>query len=940
MREDVRIYEAFRSMAKCFNSIYYINLKRNAFFAPAQTEAAANSYANEGNYEEMINVLCTAIVHDSDRELYREMLSISHMKKRLKEQGYQEFEYRSLMPDGNYHWLRNQVILAEQDEKGEPFKATLFTTDIEETKNREFLLAQKRRQAEEMLEVEQVRIQLLADFSDAIICTYDTGRDYMQTLLNVLHSDGMVEHRSIERHHLTEEWKEIVHPDDYPMVMEILTMGKYLGQEMEARIRLEGESEYRWYKINSKGVYREGTLRQVILVLKDIDDLKMNQESARTYEELCNFAVQNHYELLSLVDIPQKKYEIYAVTGKMWDMLPMQGNFEEAGRELFGRETFKSLKKSSVIAGYDLDDIVREVEKASGGIYETVLQIDQNDGGLSYKKMECQLLPHDSGKMVMLISDVTEQYRKEEQLREARLAAEAASEAKSRFLSNMSHDIRTPMNAIIGMTAIAQANVGNEEKLKDCFGKITSSSHYLLSLINDVLDMSKIESGKMMLSENAFSMAEFLENLIAIIYPQAKAAGLDFELYTKNILHEKVRGDALRLNQVILNILSNALKFTPAGGRIEFRMEEVRASQPGYARFTIEVTDNGRGMSSAFISNVFVPFAREHDSIANKIQGTGLGMSIAKNILDIMGGSISVQSAPGKGTAFFVDFELRIQEEQTDYERYRDIRVLVVDDEQEVCCRVTECLNYAGMHAGWEKSGEDAVRAAKETYASGGRYDVVLLDWKMPEMDGMETARRLRCIVPEETPILVLTAYDWSEIIDEAREAGIDAFLPKPFFLSAFCTVLDTFYRKIEEEGQRRMLPESFCYEGKRFLLAEDNELNAEILVELLGMQGAGVDVAANGMEAVKKFYEMPQYYYDAVFMDIQMPLMNGYDAARTIRKFTDREDATTVPVIAMTANAFAEDIEKALAAGMNTHVCKPVDMNLLSAALIRLTKD
>lgn len=936
MGEDIRIYEAFSSMAKCFNSIYYINLEDNSFFAPAQTEAAANSYANEGDYEELIAVLSTAIIYPQDQQLYQDMLSVSHLKQMLRETGYQEFEYRSLMPDGTYHWLRNQVILSENGTGGKPVKATLFTTDINETKIREFMLDQKKRQAEDMLEVEQARIRLLADSSDALVCTYDTKLDFMQTLVNVTLPDGTVEHHSVERHNLRTAWKEIIHPQEYSMVMDILTAGKYLGEDVEARIRPEGTDTYRWHKISSKGVFRDNHLRRVLLVMTDINDLKMNQESARTYEELCNFAVQNHYELLSLINITSETYKIYAVNGKMWKNIPRQGFYDDATNCLFQKNAFESLRKTSFHHLKNLQCIIEEIKRAANGIYNAVFPVDEKDSIL-YKKLECQLLPHDPGKMVMLVSDVTERYRKEDELREARKAAEDASEAKSRFLSNMSHDIRTPMNAIMGMTAIAEANINSPDRLKDCLGKITSSSHYLLSLINDVLDMSRIESGRMTLTESDFSIAELIENLMAMIFPQAKACGQSFELYTKNIIHEKVRGDILRINQVIINILSNAVKFTPAGGCIELDMEEVRSLSPGYARYIIRVTDTGRGMSPEFIENVFEPFSREQDSIANCIQGTGLGMSIAKNIVDIMGGSISVQSKPEEGTTFCVDFELHLQDEQTDYERYQDIRVLVIDDEKDVCCRVSDCLNQAGMHTEWELSGKAAVKTAKETYKAGGRYDVILLDWKMPDMDGVETAHCLRAIVAEDTPILMLTAYDWSEISEEAVKAGIDAFLPKPFFLSAFCTVLDTCYHKIHKEGQHKMLLPEFEYQGKCFLVAEDNELNAEILVELLAMQGAKADVAVNGMEVVERFSQMPEYTYDAIFMDIQMPVMNGYQATEAIRKLKSHKDAQTVPILAMTANAFAEDFERALAAGMNTHICKPVDMNLLGVALSRL---
>ena len=519
--------------------------------------------------------------------------------------------------------------------------------------------------------------------------------------------------------------------------------------------------------------------------------------------------------------------------------------------------------------------------------------------------------------------------RSKETAEQAFRIAEEANRAKSSFLSNMSHDIRTPMNAVVGFAALLARDADRPDKVREYTRKITSSSQHLLGLINDILDISKIEAGKTVLNLSDESMVDLIENIDSIIRPQMKAKGHVFEVLNSGLKHEQVVMDKLRLNQILLNLLSNAVKYTPEGGCVTFTIQELKQHARKLAHFRFIVQDNGYGMSREYVKKIFQVFTREEDSVTNKIQGTGLGMAITKNLLDLMGGKIQVESEKGKGSTFTVDLELQISDQAVDQDFWQKkgiTRLLTVDDEEVICKNIQLTMEGTGVQVDYALEGEKAVELVKQSEEEGQPYHVVLLDWKMPGMDGVETARRIRKEASESVPILVLTSYDWPEIEEQAKAAGVDAFLSKPFFLTSFRQKMDVI-RGDEQEAKTD--DEQSVLEGMHILVAEDNEINAEILEELLDMSGASCEICENGRLAVEAFEKSVHGQYDLILMDVQMPVMNGYEATRTIRDL-GHPLALTIPIIAMTANAFAEDIRDALEAGMNAHVAKPIDMAVL----------
>ena len=523
--------------------------------------------------------------------------------------------------------------------------------------------------------------------------------------------------------------------------------------------------------------------------------------------------------------------------------------------------------------------------------------------------------------------------RSKETAEQAFRIAEEANRAKSSFLSNMSHDIRTPMNAIVGFSALLARDADNPEKVMEYTKKITASSQHLLGLINDILDISKIESGKTTLNQSDENLAELIENIDSIIRPQMKARNHTFEIRSVDLKHEQVVMDKLRLNQILLNLLSNAVKYTPEGGRITLTIQELPSPAGNPAHFRFVVADNGYGMSEAYLQKIFDAFTREEDSVTNKIQGTGLGMAITKNLLDLMGGKISVESEKGKGSVFTVELELAVSEQiiAPDFWKKHGIsRILTVDDEEAVCRNIRRSMEETGVAADYAPDGESAVKMVRESVQKGRTYHVILLDWKMPGMDGLETAKRIRRENGTDIPILLLTGYDWTEIEKEAREAGIDAFLSKPFFLTSFRQKVEYVLCHGKQETEPAKEPdEQSILHGMHILVAEDNEINSEILNELLRMSGAVCDICENGKQVAEAFEKSVPGQYQLILMDVQMPVMDGYEATRRIRSMS-HPLALKIPIIAMTANAFAEDVRDALEAGMNAHVAKPVDMAIL----------
>lgn len=516
-------------------------------------------------------------------------------------------------------------------------------------------------------------------------------------------------------------------------------------------------------------------------------------------------------------------------------------------------------------------------------------------------------------------------------LKDALMQANRASKAKSVFLSNMSHDIRTPMNAIVGFTSLAMKHIDNRDRMEEYLKKIMTSGNHLLSLINDVLDMSRIESGKIRLEEKACSLPEILHGICNIVQADVHAKQLELHVDTMDIRNEDIFCDKLRLNQVLLNLLGNAVKYTGAGGAINMRITEKAGAPEGYATYEFSIKDNGVGMSAEFVEHIFEPFEREMNSTVSGIQGTGLGMAITKNIVDMMNGTIEVESELGEGSTFTVSFTFQIREkekEEQDIPELKNCRALVVDDDFNTCDSVSYMLGQIGLRAEWTLSGKEAVLRTKQASMRKDGYLVYIIDWLLPDMNGIEVTRRVRQMMGDDVPVIVLTAYDWSDIEEEAKEAGVTAFCSKPLFMSELRDCLRTVIG-LEEADEVEQVSGTVQFKAGRILLAEDNELNQEIAVEILDSAGFKTEVAENGKIAVEMLEKSSPGYYQLVLMDVQMPVMNGYEAVREIRQLENQKLAS-VPVIAMTANAFEEDKQEALRNGMDGHIAKPINIEIL----------
>ncbi|MCI8284339.1 MAG: response regulator [Firmicutes bacterium] len=530
--------------------------------------------------------------------------------------------------------------------------------------------------------------------------------------------------------------------------------------------------------------------------------------------------------------------------------------------------------------------------------------------------------------------------RRNDKLQLEKIKAEEGNRAKSIFLSNMSHDIRTPMNAIIGFTNLAIKSVDDTNRTQDYLSKILASSNHLLALINDVLEMSRIESGKIQLEETECNLPEMLHDINSIVLGQVQNKQLHLLMDAVDITNENIYCDKLRMNQIFLNLLSNAIKFTPAGGKISVKIEQLQNAPDGYGKYVIKVKDTGIGMTQEFAAKIFNPFERERTSTVSGIQGTGLGMTITKNIVDMMDGTINIITAPGKGSEFIITINLKLHEKQNKpvkFAHLEGVKALIVDDDFDSCDAATRMLMKLDMQAEWTMSGKEAVLRAKQAIDINEAFGAYIIDLRLPDLDGIEVARQIRSVAGNQVPILLITAYDWTQIEKEAREAGVNAFCNKPVFMSDLQSALS------KATGQKVIMPQhaeteehQFDFNGKRILLVEDNELNREIALEILTEVGLNIDEAEDGSIAVEKIRSSEPGFYDLILMDIQMPVMDGYEATKAIRSLENKKLAN-IPIIAMTANAFEEDKKAAFDAGMNSHLAKPLDVEKLFATLAKV---
>ncbi len=644
-------------------------------------------------------------------------------------------------------------------------------------------------------------------------------------------------------------------------------------------------------------------------------------------------AIGRAYSSITLLDLRARTVEIVkgheaekAVNGS--------SGFQKAVQEEYIRRQIAEPYRKAYLEYLNMDTVVQRL----AGKPSLSMTVQKADGSWMLSLIVPQRYDKNGNMDAVLLANrdvTTEKQHEMEQdaaLRHALAAAEHASKAKTVFLNNMSHDIRTPMNAIIGFTALAVSHIENQEHVLQYLKKINTAGKHLLSLINDVLDMSRIENGSVKLEEAEVHLPDVLHDLRAIIQGNIGAKQQDLYIDTQDVVHEDILTDKLRLNQVLLNIISNAVKFTPVGGMINVRVTERPSQKAGYASYEFKIRDNGIGIDEKFQEHIFDSFAREQSVTESGIQGTGLGLAIVKNIVDMMEGTIVLNSVKGRGSEFIVTLDCKIAGQAVQYEPIPELkgaRALVVDDDADTCMSVCKMLRKIEMQADWTTTGKEAVMRTREAWEEKRGFSAFIIDWMMPDMNGIETVRRIRRVIGDDTPIIILTAYDWTDIEEEAKEAGVTAFVAKPLFLSELRKVLSQpvpVQEKAEKKTENR-------HKGKKILLAEDNELNQEIAAAILEEAGLLVDIVTDGSDAVERMASAAEDQYDLILMDIQMPRMDGYTATREIRTLDNNKKAN-IPIIAMTANAFEEDRKKAFEAGMNGHIAKPINIKTILETL------
>ncbi len=742
-------------------------------------------------------------------------------------------------------------------------------------------------------------------------------------------------------------FKGMIHPEDYEAVSSSIKKqvdeSQYDMDYVEYRI-IRRDGQVRW--IDDYGHYVESDVYKGIyyVFISDITDKYNKEETDKALRSAVIEALTRPYDSVWLInDLLTESFELYRIDKEIVHLMPANEamhieKYSDAFQ--FYSKLVLEEDRRAFLDAVTPENIIKNTEDK---LLYSVQFRRVFESGIRYYRLEFARvsLKGETVGIVAGFKDVDDEVRKEQQiqqaLRESIDAANASNRAKSEFLSSMSHDMRTPMNGIIGMTTIAASHIDDRERVMDCLKKISDSSQHLLSLINDILDMNKIESGKVELIEEDICLAELIDGMLTMTRPQLEAKGHSFRVNLIGVEHEKVVGDRRRIEQVFVNIMSNAIKYTPDGGKISLVVRENPTSSQGFGHYQFLFEDNGYGMTEDFLNHLFEPFARANDKRTVGIQGTGLGMAITRNIVRMMGGDIAVESVYGEGSRFTVSMYLKLQKkEEINCDSFRDLRVLVADDDP-VCCESTcEILNDMGMYSEWVLSGRAAVERAKTRQEQDRGFFAILIDWKLPDLDGVETIRRIRRMVGGDVPIIIISAYDWTDIEQEAREAGADSFVSKPLFRTKLASLFGTLVSKqADESGLNDPLRslEEMHFDGRRVLLVEDQEINAEIATDFLEMAGLLVDWAMDGEMAVEKMAESPDGYYDIIFMDVQMPNLNGWEATKVIRAM-DRRYAKEIPIIAMTANAFAEDVQRCRESGMNAHLAKPIDIDQLARIL------
>ena len=791
----------------------------------------------------------------------------------------------------------------------------------------------------EKLEHSMRRTALIQEFAQAGQWSYKINR--AGNVTDVVYDNVIKDRTDVAEYADPDGWINLIHPEDRERTLAKFNdaIHDFSGKTpYEATYRLLGsDGNYRWNKASGRLFAHENGTFELLGSSMDIHD---QIEERNRYNSIIE-AISGEYHTVWLVMKADFTPRFIRSNGKTTIQRAVNMGYEK--NATYDPTMAKYINtyvveedRARVTESCKSSTVLEEIQRQA--IYTVNYRRWNEEGNITYHQMAFA----DAGEgFILAFHDIDalmqEEERKQEMLKNALSAAEHANHAKSDFLQTMSHDIRTPMNGIIGMTAIAAAHIDDKERVQDSLQKITAASRHLLALINEVLDMSKIESGKVSLTEEEFNLSDLVDNLITMVRPQIAEHQHELKVNIQKVEHELVVGDSLHIQQAFVNLMGNAVKYTPNGGQINLNIREIPCNQEKVGCYEFVFRDNGIGMSEDYLEHIFEPFTRAEDGRVSKVQGTGLGMPITKNIVNMMGGDIKVESKLNEGSSFTVTIFLKLQDTgDAGHARFADLSVLVADDDQMSVESTVDVLESLGMQAEGVLSGEEALEHIICHHEENRDYNAVILDWKMPGMDGVETARAIRAKVGEAIPIIILSAYDWTDIEAEARSAGVNAFISKPLFKSRLQRLFDELMSEKQEAGTGEsplQNLEQMDLSGYCCLLVEDNELNAEIAQEILEETGIQVEHVWDGSEAVEAVTNAKDGKYDLILMDIQMPKMNGYDATRAIRA-SERKYLKTVPIIAMTANAFAEDVQAARTAGMNEHIAKPIDLNALARVL------
>lgn len=948
MEENIQQSEMIQALCVDYTNVYWVNLSRDTSYAYRMSSLIIRDFGNrfqEGSYWEHIRTYVETVVYEPDREMLLARAKPEYLMKVLETEVSCTVNYR-VERDGAVTYYQMKVSRVQS--AGEDVEVVVGFGNVDREVRSEL---EQRKQLEDTFEIisglsrEYDFIGLIESESGSM-SVYKNEDESMKT------EDILSGQKSY--YDAVSAYGKYVIAEDREIWFTFTRMENVMEQLEQkpiysVNVRSMGKDNKRidYVQFNFTRVSPKEKGGQLVMARKVITETierELRQRNLlRRYELLFVSATADVYSNLLRVDL------------ETWDTIRMDIKQENYAREDMGKWERYLERRLQEIAVADRENVRKTLspgsfEAAKVGdklvcSYESIPH-EENDSA-RYYSVTARVQGEGKQRFATIFTidntELVEKERKQKQLLENALAqAQHANSAKTTFLSNMSHDMRTPMNAIIGFSAIAASHIDNTERVRDCLEKIMSSSNHLLSLINDILDMSRIESDKVQIQEKECNLSEQLHSLVNIIQPQVKAKQLEFFIDTFNIKNENVYADPLKLNQILINILGNAVKFTPAGGIISLRIRQEPCGQKGFGVYEFSVKDTGIGMSREFVEHIFEPFERENTTVRSGIEGTGLGMAITKNIVDMMGGDIEVNSVKGKGTEFLVRLRFRLQEDNGAGQRIAEmegLRALVVDDDFNTCDSVTRMLGEIGMRSEWTTSAREAVFRAQKAHDEQDPFHTYILDMNMPEQNGIETARRIRKVVGEDIPIIILTAYDWADLEEEAKEAGIAAFCSKPLFMSDLKNVLLKANHLTGTEAD--LAEQSFTREdfsGKRVLVVEDNELNREIAAEILKEAGFVVEMAVDGSDAVCMVEKSEENYYDIILTDIQMPVMDGYEEVVAIRSLP-RRDVAKMPIIAMTANAFEEDKALALKCGMNGHIAKPLDINAMFEILSRYLK-